>query len=153
MTNRCLNCQKWARDKEDTVIGVCLVCNEYRFQYEDCERWAQGEERPPHREGNAIRQRRARLLDDEIERLNREGRTNGQIADELKISKDRVRVGLRERGLTAVLDRTNRRAIVDDKLTEVVDWYKQDKSLFWISKKTGYSTSTISRALVREGLK
>lgn len=147
MNKHCLNCQKWLR-KEDTIIGVCTAWSEFRFQYEECEKWVQGEERPPHRESVVSKEERNKLLDDEIERLIKEGKSFNAISGELKIGSDRIRACLKSRDLKPVF-KYDRHKIKDEQLAEILAWHRQGRSNYWISKKIGVATNTIGRTLKR----
>lgn len=60
MTCHCLNCKSWLRNTDDPVVGVCqtpllapvkeVQQTEYRFQFEHCERYSQGDDRAPWHE-------------------------------------------------------------------------------------------------------
>jgi len=52
MNNYCLTCKHWVRSHENPDVGICALYNEnvlgaYRFQFEDCEQWLQGDVREP----------------------------------------------------------------------------------------------------------
>ena len=52
MNNYCLTCKYWDRSHENPDVGICALYNEnvlgaYRFQFEDCEQWLQGDVREP----------------------------------------------------------------------------------------------------------
>ena len=53
MNPNCLNCKHWDRLYENPDVGVCILRSEnfieaYRFQFEECNNWAQGIEREPY---------------------------------------------------------------------------------------------------------
>ena len=52
MNNHCLTCKHWERSHENPDVGVCELHDEniiesYRFQFEDCDQWLQGDTREP----------------------------------------------------------------------------------------------------------
>ena len=52
MNNYCLTCKYWDRSHENPDVGICELHDEkiieaYRFQFEDCAQWLQGDTREP----------------------------------------------------------------------------------------------------------
>ena len=53
MNNYCLTCKYWDRSHENPDVGICELHDEkiieaYRFQFEDCAQWLQGDTREPY---------------------------------------------------------------------------------------------------------
>lgn len=149
MSKHCLNCQKWARDKEDGIIGVCLVWNEYRFQYEDCEKWKFGEERIPYRELNFKRIVRNKPdLENRIEAMLRDGKTKKETRETLRCSHEIIKKVVDERGIKV---RRRKYIISDAELPALIEYKREQKSIRWIAIKTGYSAGAVRTALKRAG--
>lgn len=133
MSNNCLNCKHWNRLYENPDVGVCELHNAkiveaYRFQFEECNQWAQGYECEPY-----YVQGKGFLVTQSLEPNRR------------RIEKFySIPFGTIPQPKKKIAD--IRRAVKDDQLEQVVNWRREKKSRFWIAQKLGVSPNAVVTA-------
>lgn len=151
----CISCANWERLDDDHSIGVCHVHNGYRFQFEDCPNWTQGDRRAPYKEKEASKKERNKSRDEEIERLILSGHSMGETRRILHCDYALVKAVVTERGLKTIPKKhcPKRQIITGEAYDRVVNYYKEEgKSKQWIASKMGFTLAAVRGALVREGL-
>ena len=133
MNHNCLTCKHWNRLFENPDIGTCesvdVPLNEaYRFQFEECTRFEQGQERDPYFHMFA-----GMLVTSSLEP------NWGRIEKYYSIP-----FGVIPQPKKRIPD--IRRAVKDDQLEQVVTWRREKKSRFWIAQKLGVSENAVKTA-------
>jgi len=165
--SHCLNCEHWLRLK-DGIVGVCAkreIPGEcYRFQYEHCRFYAEGEQRKPYNEkGYAVRVRDYSNLaiDQELEmqaaELLRQGVPVVEARKRLKIGAQVMSAIVRrhreEYEIGAAIRRMNRK----DPLDAYADQFKQlldaGASFYKVQMVTGINRQRVSAYVQRKGWK
>lgn len=146
----CLTCKWWMRS-DDKSIGVCRLCNEYRFQYEVCAKWDYAEQRIPYSDSEEQRELKNKQREDEIEKLIRQGKTITETGKKLHCSYYTVKEVIDERKLEVKRGkpRPYQRVIDDKQLKEVVSYRKDGMFISSIAERMGVSCGAIKNALKR----
>lgn len=133
MNHNCLNCKHWDRLYENPDVGVCELHNDsiipaYRFQFEDCTRFEQGQEREPY-----------------FHLFQKMLVTSSLVPNYQRIEKYySIPFGVIPQPKERIPD--IRRAVKDDQLEQVVTWRREKKSRFWIAQKLGVSPNAVVTA-------
>lgn len=129
----CLNCKHWNRLFENPDIGTCEAVDvplveAYRFQFEECSQFAQGEAREPYFH------------------LFREMLVNSALKPNRKRAEKYYSIPF------GVIPQPKKRtpdircAIKDDQLEQDVTWRSEKRSRFWIARKLGVSETAVATA-------
>lgn len=129
----CLNCKHWNRLFENPDIGTCEAVDvplveAYRFQFEECERWSEGNERQPYYvqgKGFLVTQ----SLEPNHQRIKKYYSIPFGVIPQPKNKQAFVPY-----------------AVTDDKLEQVVTWRREKRSRFWIARKLGVSETAVMTA-------
>jgi len=130
----CLTCKHWNRLFENPDIGTCEAVDvplveAYRFQFEECTRFEQGNERQPYYvqgKGFLVTQ----SLEPNHQRIKKYYSIPFGVIPQPKKKQPAP----------------PRYAVKDDQLEQVIEWRREKKSRFWIAQKLGVSPKAIEGA-------
>ncbi len=163
----CLTCLHWRR-LDDAIVGVCmereLPEESYRFQFEHCRFYAEGEQRKPYNEkGYAVRVRdySSVYVDPELEvqvgNLLRQGVGVVEARKRLKIGAQVMSAIVRrhreeyEAGLA--IKRANRLDPLDERADEIKRLLDNGASFYKVQMVTGINRARVSAYVQRKGWK
>ena len=134
MNHNCLTCKHWNRLFENPDIGTCEAVDvplveAYRFQFEECTRFEQGNERQPYYvqgKGFLVTQ----SLEPNHQRIKKYYSIPFGVIPQPKKKQPAP----------------PRYAVKDDQLEQVIEWRREKKSRFWIAQKLGVSPKAIEGA-------
>lgn len=133
MNHNCLTCKHWNRLFENPDIGTCesvdVPLNEaYRFQFEECTNWEQGQERDPYFHMFA-----GMLVTSSLEPNWK------RIEKYYSIPFGEVAKPKPKPAFVPY-------AVTDDKLPIVAEWRSEKRSRHWIAQKLGVSEKAVMTA-------
>lgn len=129
----CLTCKHWSRLFENPDIGTCEsvdvpLVEAYRFQFEECNNWEQGQERDPYFHTFA-----GMLVTSSLEPNWK------RIEKYYSIPFGEVAKPKPKPAFVPY-------AVTDDKLPIVAEWRHEKRSRFWIAQKLGVSEKAVMTA-------
>ncbi len=129
----CLTCKHWNRLFENPDIGICEsvdvpLVEAYRFQFEECNNWEQGQERDPYFHTFA-----GMLVTSSLEPNWK------RIEKYYSIPFGEVAKPKPKPAFVPY-------AVTDDKLPIVAEWRSEKRSRFWIARKLGVSEKAVMTA-------
>ena len=133
----CLTCKHWNRLFENPDIGTCEAVDvplveAYRFQFEECNRFEQGDEREPY-----YVQGKGFLVTSSLEP------NWGRIKKYYSIPFGEIPQPKKKQPAPP------RYAVTYDKLQCVADWRSEKRSRHWIAQKLGVSEKAVTTAETR----
>ena len=133
----CLNCKHWNRLFENPDIGTCEAVDvplveAYRFQFEECSQFAQGEAREPY-----YVQGKGFLVTSSLEP------NWGRIKKYYSIPFGAILQPKKKQPAPP------RYAVKDDQLEQVIEWRREKRSRHWIAQKLGVSEKAVTTAETR----
>lgn len=165
--NVCLNCSHWMRT-EDRIIGVCrkweLPGEAYRFQYESCQHYEQGETRCPYNEkgyAKRVRDYSDLVIEPELElravELLRQGVPVVEARKRLKIGAQVMSAIVRRHREEYEIGLAIRHEKRLDPLDEYADQFKKlldaGASFYKVQMVTGINRQRVSAYVQRKGWK
>ena len=133
----CLTCKHWNRLFENPDIGTCEAVDAplveaYRFQFEECSQFAQGEAREPY-----FHLFREMLVNSALEP------NWDRVENYYSIPFGVIPQPKKKQPAPP------RYAVTDDKLQCVAEWRSEKRSRFWIAQKLGVSEKAVTTAETR----
>lgn len=165
--NVCLNCSHWMRT-DDGIIGVCrrqeIPGEYYRFQYENCRFYAEGELRKPYNEKGYAK--RVRDYSDLVIEPELELQAVELLRQGVPVVEARKRLKIGAQVMSAIVSRNReeyeigaaiRKASRPDPLDEYADQFKQlldsGASYYKVQMVTGINRQRVSAYVQRKGWK
>jgi len=148
----CLNCKHWDKCKDDDAVGVCELCGQYRFQFEQCFRWEFGEQRQRYDESKEAKEKKAKEKEDNIVSLILEGRNAKYISESLKCGRELVVSTANKYGLVInkMQSRPGTRKVSKEMLEKINKLRADGVSYFKISRDLGIGRAALMGAVKRE---
>ena len=136
MNHNCLTCKHWNRLFENPDIGTCEAVDvplveAYRFQFEECSQFAQGEAREPYYH------------------LFREMLVNSALEPNWDRVENYYSIPFGEIAKPKPKPVFVPYAVTDDKLPIVAEWRSEKRSRHWIAQKLGVSEKAVTTAETR----